>query len=100
MVVVGSAVGLSQPSVIWLSREDDENVVSTVPITAIRTCQQNGSAAQPWPCHNTHAARTWPGWVTRQWSASCVVSAERDRSLPHPHCQCLAACGGDSRREA
>ena len=42
MVVVGSAVGLSQPSVIRLSREDDDNVVSTVPMTARRTCQRNG----------------------------------------------------------
>src|SRR5262249_59412630 len=43
-VVVGSAEGLSQPSVIWLSCEDDETVVSTVPMTARLTCQQNGSA--------------------------------------------------------
>src|SRR5215467_6546313 len=45
MVVVGSVVGLSQPSVIWLFREDDENVVSTVPMTARRIRQHNGSAA-------------------------------------------------------
>src|SRR2546430_6154148 len=55
-VVVGSVVGLSQPSVIWLSREDDENVVLTVPMTARRTFQRNGSAAQPCPCHGAHAA--------------------------------------------
>src|SRR5882757_10604737 len=95
MVVVGSAVGLSQPSVIWLSREDDEDVVSTVPMTARRTRQQNGSAASlglvtvPMPT-------TWPGRA----SASCVVSAKRDGSLPHPYCQRLAACGSDGRREA
>ena len=47
MVVVGSAAGLSQPSVIWLPREDDENVVSAAPMTARRTCQHNGSAADP-----------------------------------------------------
>src|SRR5262252_7097063 len=41
---------------------------------------------QPWPCQ----AR----------STSCVVSAEREGSFPHPHCQCLAARGGDGRREA
>src|SRR5215468_8497648 len=76
IVVVGSAVGLSQPSVIWLSREDDERVVSTVPMTARRTCHRTGSAA------------------------SCAISAKRDGSLPHPHCQRLAACGSDGRRES
>src|SRR5215475_2484520 len=33
-------------------------------------------------------------------SASRVVSAKRDGSLPHPHCQCLAARGSDGGREA
>src|SRR6266853_1775737 len=33
-------------------------------------------------------------------SAPCAVSAKRDGSFPHPHCQCLAACGSDGGREA
>src|ERR1700733_8079819 len=33
-------------------------------------------------------------------SASCVVSAKRDGSLPHPYCQCLPARGRDGGREA
>src|SRR5258708_15938084 len=32
--------------------------------------------------------------------ASCAVSAKRDGSFPHPHCQCLAARGSDDGREA
>src|SRR5689334_2615136 len=32
-------------------------------------------------------------------SASCTVSAKRDRGLPHPYRQCLAACGSDGGRE-
>src|SRR5580693_7494165 len=56
-------------------------------MTARRTCQQNGSARP------TLAS-------SRRTSASCVVSAKRDGSFPHPHCQCLAACGGDGGREA
>src|SRR5215468_4957590 len=116
MVVVGSAVGLSQPSVIWLSREDDENVVSTVPMTSRRTCQQNGSGASlglvtvPMPHDLAGRSPMWyryppirmarsPG-VVRQRSASCVVSAKRDGGFPHPHCQCLAARGGHGGREA
>src|ERR1700733_9359991 len=33
-------------------------------------------------------------------SAPCAVSAKGDGSFPHPHCQCLAACGSDGGREA
>src|SRR6202035_2736430 len=33
-------------------------------------------------------------------SAPCAVSAKRDGSFPHPHCQGLATCGSDGRREA
>src|ERR1700691_1405227 len=44
----------------------------------------------------------WPGrpGYSGRVSASCVVSAERDGSFPHPHCHCLAACGSDGGREA
>src|SRR5215831_16948587 len=116
MVVVGSAVGLSQPSVIWLSREDDENVVSAVPNNKTNVSAERFSrptlALSQYPCRTT-----WPGWlpmwyryppirmarspgVIRQRSASCVVSAKRDGGFPHPHCQCLAARGGHGGREA
>src|SRR5215471_13657163 len=44
----------------------------------------------------------WPGrpGQSGRAPASCVVSAERDGSFPHPHRQCLAACRGDGGREA
>src|SRR5690348_3437674 len=72
-VVVGSAVGLSQPRVIRLPRDGDEVACS---YDRTRRCQKNGSAASP-----------------------CAVSTERDGSFPDSHGQCFAAGGSHGGRE-
>src|SRR6185437_9694520 len=72
-VVVGSAVGLSQPRVIWLP-----------PAMVTKWCD-------PMTGHDD-ATRTVQ-------SAPCAVSAERDGSFPDSHGQCFAACGSYGGRE-